>query len=723
MQQREGYSDASLKPGHVMRYKHGLVEVEAEGMGESRDFGIALSAKVFRSLIDNLYSRKIEAGIRELSTNAFDAHIKAGIIRPFHVHLPTTLEPVFRIRDYGCSMTHELVMVRYTTLGDSTKDGSDEEVGMLGYGSKSPFAYTDAFSLVCWLDGEKRTYAIYIGPNGRPRCSLVGSEPTDEETGVAVEFPVKLADLAEFETAAIRVFKGFPLLPEGLPETAMKKLAVQPFETGSFWKAYSKEYLGGGFFARQGCVLYPIDLKHILPADQASGFSSVNASIILDFPIGSLEFVNSREFLSYDPDTVKALKHQFSCFRDYIEDKLEAELAGAKTLWDRRAIIGTVDLFSTFGGLFKHTYLMKDVAKLPSIVENMMPRRRGEENVFFSYIKKNEYIAYSKRDASYPSSSLPSKIVFVYRDRNDKGKIPVGANTRIVKYLNDNDLDAAFTLNSLSIADWRRMGKPKVLRLSDLPAPPRPTYAGTGGTGGGGFFARWKVPSERSNYLIDADKEDTEGCLFAFMNRGSTATPPDQPHYDVKTILWLSRMLKKFTGREIAFINIRSNEPYDKFPESEFPRFYGCEKDILAALSKVDIINAINVYNRGLFEHSIYDDVLNNLPNERNDASNPLLALRRFHHRVDQMPDDAANIWDSVMDSRNPFGSFFRDHIIERAISMKLEVLPPREYPFHGGRPKRFPYPLLSNKWEKIVNCLNEPRNYRIQIMEGLSKC
>jgi hypothetical protein len=51
-----------------MRYSVGHAEVQAEGFGQTVDFGIANSGKAFKGLIDGIYSRKIEAPMRELAT-------------------------------------------------------------------------------------------------------------------------------------------------------------------------------------------------------------------------------------------------------------------------------------------------------------------------------------------------------------------------------------------------------------------------------------------------------------------------------------------------------------------------------------------------------------------------------------------------------------------------------------------------------------------------------
>ena len=65
-------------------------------------FTIVNSEFAFKILSNGLYSRKIEAVIRELSTNAADEHIFAGKREvPFEVILPSYTGSIFSIRDFG----------------------------------------------------------------------------------------------------------------------------------------------------------------------------------------------------------------------------------------------------------------------------------------------------------------------------------------------------------------------------------------------------------------------------------------------------------------------------------------------------------------------------------------------------------------------------------------------------------------------------------------------
>jgi hypothetical protein len=338
-------------------YKAEQIPVEASGFAETTHFDIPASGKAFKSLIDNIYSRKIEAPIRELATNAWDAHTEAGLDEPFRMKLPSKFDSMFMVRDFGFGMSHDFIMGTgehkgggYKSLFSSTKDHENVAVGMKGLGSKSPFAYTDAFILRVFNGETVRTYSTYLGENGIPQLAYQGEAPSDERRGVAVQFPVQMKDIDEFYDAATRVLKGFTVLPEGLPRTILDRLtgyAAEPLESGSFWRTYRKEYLGEGAFAKQGCVIYPIDLEKV-PA--AKWINTLGQCLVIDFPIGSVQMVDSREFLAYDEDTIRNIANAVQKIKGEIDAKIDAMLSGATTNWELRALFRN-DMFSSLGPL------------------------------------------------------------------------------------------------------------------------------------------------------------------------------------------------------------------------------------------------------------------------------------------------------------------------------------------------------------------------------------
>ena len=182
---------------------------------EKRKFRIEESPHAFSILSQSLYSDKIKSVIRELSTNAVDAHRFVGTDKPFVVHLPNTLEPFFSIRDYGPGLSEEEVYSLYTTYFSSghNKIASNDYNGYFGLGSKSFFAYTNIASLTSFYDGIETNYTLVI-ENGYPKVlKLPNQIVTSEPSGLMIKFAVSNDDRYEFLTAAQDLYQYFQLKP------------------------------------------------------------------------------------------------------------------------------------------------------------------------------------------------------------------------------------------------------------------------------------------------------------------------------------------------------------------------------------------------------------------------------------------------------------------------------------------------------------------------------
>lgn len=136
-------------------------EVLVSGALSVSKFGISQENQVhiLTILRDTLYTNKELAVLREYSANAWDANREAGRgDEPIEVILPTELEASLIIRDSGPGLSEEEVQTIYTQYGASTKRSDNVAVGMLGIGSKSAFAYNDAFTITSLHGGTKAVY-------------------------------------------------------------------------------------------------------------------------------------------------------------------------------------------------------------------------------------------------------------------------------------------------------------------------------------------------------------------------------------------------------------------------------------------------------------------------------------------------------------------------------------------------------------------------------------
>lgn len=180
---------------------------------EEAQFRMKTSQKAFQILSD-LYSDKPLAVVRELGCNAADSMTAAAKAnQPFNIHLPNSLEPWLTIQDFGTGISHNDIYDIYTVYFASTKTNSNSQIGCLGLGSKSPFCYTDNFSVTSIVNGEKRIYNAYFNESGTPAIALMSTDITNEKNGVAIQIPVKSGDFNDFIEAVKKAFRFFDVKP------------------------------------------------------------------------------------------------------------------------------------------------------------------------------------------------------------------------------------------------------------------------------------------------------------------------------------------------------------------------------------------------------------------------------------------------------------------------------------------------------------------------------
>ena len=73
-------------------------------------------------------------------------------------------------------LSEEEVQEVYAFYGESTKRNTNDQIGMLGIGSKAAFAYGDNYVINSFLDGKKHIYNAYIDESQVGQISKVGEE-------------------------------------------------------------------------------------------------------------------------------------------------------------------------------------------------------------------------------------------------------------------------------------------------------------------------------------------------------------------------------------------------------------------------------------------------------------------------------------------------------------------------------------------------------------------
>jgi len=307
-------------------------ETTLETIGTIQDesaFKMRSSQKAFQ-ILSSLYSDKPLAIIRELGCNAMDSHIASGQPnRPFHIHAPNSLEPWLTIQDYGTGISHENIYDIYAVYFASTKTNTNTQVGMLGLGSKSPFCYTDSFTITSNHIGVKRIYNAYFNAQGMPTIALASQENTNEENGVAIQIPIKSSDFDKFNLAIWKAFRFFDTKPT-ISGHEVTWDNIKPNFEGSFWKSFHG-HSHGECIAIMGGVAYPIDIYKL---DNKHYDISRKAGLVIHFNIGELDVTPSRESLMYHDWVVQALNDKLELVQKDFCSNVEQTIKSSPNLLD-----------------------------------------------------------------------------------------------------------------------------------------------------------------------------------------------------------------------------------------------------------------------------------------------------------------------------------------------------------------------------------------------------
>ena len=297
-----------------------------------KTFTIANTAKAFEILSSRLYTNTRLAIVRELSTNAYDSHVAAGKAdMPFNVHLPNTFAPYFSIRDFGTGLSPDAVESIYTTYFASTRNDSNDFVGALGLGSKSPFSYTDQFTVSSYYDGTVYTYSAFKNERSEPTIALLSAQPTTEPNGVEIKINIKTHDATDFQVAARQVYRFFPVFPN-ISGAKFELPVLKHVYEGDSYKIYQRNTVEGfssHLSVVMGNICYPVNHSSLTHKLRNLG------ALVLFVNIGDVEIAASREELHYDARTLAAIQERINAAQIDIKQQIMTDLGQDRCTVDR----------------------------------------------------------------------------------------------------------------------------------------------------------------------------------------------------------------------------------------------------------------------------------------------------------------------------------------------------------------------------------------------------
>ncbi len=417
-----------------------------------KQFTIKVDKKSFEVLYKNLYSDKIGAIVRELSSNARDSHIEANKKDlPIRIHLPNILEPFFEVEDFGLGMEENFIYDTYTKIFESTKVNTNLTLGYFGLGSKTPFAYSDQFTIKSIYNKFLRTYVCFLDENGTPSISKINEQNCDYCNGVSIKMAVKQQDFKLFNDKVkqyLKYFKPFPTIVGGYIEFPKR----EPWIEGENFICYKDR---GENKLIMGCVPYNINCYEF----SHDGILNIGTDIFVN--IGEVDINPNREVLDYTNKTRDTIYKKIEEIKLFIIEYAKKQIEQSNSLW--QANISYQKLYQNELSFLRQEQKYngkKLFLKLAQYDFSCAPK----------ILKLNKSDVRSKKTHNIYDFTVP---IFIQDD--------IKYLSKIKHYLNENNLKSCYILNVKDIQKkdhlphfFKDTGIKEVLiKASTLPCPPK----------------------------------------------------------------------------------------------------------------------------------------------------------------------------------------------------------------------------------------------------------
>lgn len=347
--------------------QHNTAGLVINSPSRTKKLGVTNFGKIAGFLQNALYSDKELAVVREYSTNALDAHVEAGCpTRPIVIKLPNRFNPVFAVRDFGRGMDEDRIWRVFCNYGESTKDTSNDEIGMMGIGSKSAFAYGKSFTVVSFRNGIRKSYVCHTGSSAQGDFVELGAEETTEENGVEIQVPVQVCDIDTFVQKSAEFFAHWPITPifEGNNIDIPKVEKV--FEgDGWYFPKYDQNRGSKKPMFMMGNIGYQFPGINQLKAEQfAMGDDKYRFSKMLDLglvvtaPIGSVDIATNRETLQLTDKTLTTIWKVLNRVRLEVETAVSKEFDALPTNYERMMLRQTYADYAS--PMYSYQYLLPE---------------------------------------------------------------------------------------------------------------------------------------------------------------------------------------------------------------------------------------------------------------------------------------------------------------------------------------------------------------------------
>lgn len=303
---------------------------------ESKFFSIADPGFIFDILRNKMYSNPMLAICREISCNARDAHREINTPNvPVVITLPNNIEPNYKIKDFGPGISPDRVEHVFIKYAASTKREDNIQVGAFGIGSKTPFSYSDTFTIQTNFNYIQYNYACFIDETKVGKLVLLSKEPTTEPNGTEIIIPVKPGDFRNFATfteQATRHWNVKPIIKGGNFDYQTLNVIIE----GDNWKLVSPNNGGWGHTAKAiiDGIEYPLDLTTIKNFADLKIIDASRCDFYLFFNTGELSLSASREQVYFDKPTQEKISKRLEDIVIELKKQISDKIETFPNLWD-----------------------------------------------------------------------------------------------------------------------------------------------------------------------------------------------------------------------------------------------------------------------------------------------------------------------------------------------------------------------------------------------------
>lgn len=260
---------------------------------------------ILEILRSKIYKNPIGAICREVSSNARDANREVGKRnKPIEIGFddgilsPGDLTIFFK--DDGPGISPDRMGDVFVNYGESTKRDTNTQTGGFGLGAKTPFAYSDIFSIITIVDGIKYTYIAAVEQGKAGAVYETEQSKTDESNGTTIVIPVNPDDRERFEKEVLRSTFFWTVQPKYINFKEEQCVSEKDSFFGSIFVKPSNIFNSGYYLLIDG-IPYQLD-NYLTKLPHLS-----SQCLFLTFRTGTLSITPNRETVQYNDKTIKLI--------------------------------------------------------------------------------------------------------------------------------------------------------------------------------------------------------------------------------------------------------------------------------------------------------------------------------------------------------------------------------------------------------------------------------